>query len=200
MFQGEREFARDNKLLGQFRLDGIPAARRGVPQIEVTFDIDANGIVHVTAQDKGTGKEHRITISNSGGLSEAEVQRMVKEAQEHAAEDQKQRELIEKRNRLDGLILEIEKTAQDHKDKLGAEEVQKVEMALEKARAVLKDATDDAEQIQAATDELIQASHKVAEILYQQKSENSGNSEDKNNSGNSGDTQEPIEPEVTEKP
>jgi molecular chaperone DnaK len=199
VFQGEREFARDNKLLGQFRLDGIPAAPRGVPQIEVTFDIDANGIVHVTAKDKGTGKEHRITISNSGGLSEAEVQRMVKEAQEHASEDQKARELIEKRNRLDGLILEIEKTARDHKDKIGAEEIQKVEAALEKARTVLKDNPDNAEQIQAATDELIQASHKVAEILYQQKTGTS-NPEDQNNSGagNSSDSQEPIEPEVTE--
>ncbi len=198
VFQGEREFARDNKLLGQFRLDGIPAAPRGMPQIEVTFDIDANGIVHVTAKDKGTGKEHRITISNSGGLSDAEVQRMVKEAQEHAVEDQKARELIEKRNRLDGLILEIEKTAHENKDKIGAEEIQKVEVALEKARTVLKDSTDNAEQIQAATDELIQASHKVAEILYQQKS---GEAPDQNNSGadNSGDSQEPIEPEVTEK-
>lgn len=192
VFQGEREFARDNKLLGQFRLDGIPAARRGVPQIEVTFDIDANGIVHVTAQDKGTGKEHRITISNSGGLSEAEVQRMVKEAQEHASEDQKARELIEKRNRLDGLILEIEKTTNENKAQLGTEEVQKVETALEKARTVLKDNSEDAEQIQAATDELIQASHKVAEILYQQKSSNS-------NTSDSSDSQEPIEPEVTEK-
>ncbi len=194
VFQGEREFARDNKLLGQFRLDGIPAARRGVPQIEVTFDIDANGIVHVTAQDKGTGKEHRITISNSGGLSEAEVNRMVKEAQEHASEDQKARELIEKRNRLDGLILEIEKTTSENKEKLGAEEVQKVEAALEKARTILKDNTDNAEQIQAATDELIQASHKVAEILYQQKS-GAGATGDSNTS----DSQEPIEPEITEK-
>lgn len=200
VFQGEREFARDNKLLGQFRLDGIPAAPRGVPQIEVIFDIDANGIVHVTAKDKGTGKEHRITISNSGGLSETEVQRMVKEAQEHATEDQKARELIEKRNRLDGLILEIEKTARDNKDKLGAEEIQKVEAALEKARTVLKEPAENAEQIQAATDELIQASHKVAEILYQQKS-GTGNPEEQNNTGtdSSGDSQEPIEPEVTEK-
>ena len=124
VFQGEREFAKDNKFLGQFRLDGIPAAPRGIPQIEVTFDIDANGIVNVSAKDKATGKEQKITITSSSGLSEEEIKQMVKDAQEHEAQDKKERETVEKRNRLDALIIEIEKTLSEHKEKLPAADVQ----------------------------------------------------------------------------
>ena len=124
--QGEREFARDNKLLGQFRLEGIPAAPRGMPQIEVTFDIDANGIVNVSAKDKGTGKEQKITITSSSGLSKEDIDRMVRDAEEHAAEDKQARELVEKRNRLDGIILEVEKNLKEHAEKLPAGESEKI--------------------------------------------------------------------------
>jgi molecular chaperone DnaK len=173
--QGEREFAKDNKLLGQFRLEGIPAAPRGVPQIEVAFDIDANGIVNVSATDKGTGKEHKITISNSGGLSEEEIKKMVKDAELHAEEDKKAKELVEKRNRLEGIISEIEKTLKDNKDKLTAEDVSEVEAGIAKAKLALTEQANDVEKLQLATDELIQASHKVAEIIYKQKGENDQN-------------------------
>ncbi len=123
IFQGEREFAKDNKMLGQFRLDGIPAAPRGVPQVEVSFDIDANGIVHVSAKDKATDKEQKITITSSSGLSKEEIERMVREAKEHEASDKQARETVEKRNHLDGLILQVEKTVRENKDKLDAAEV-----------------------------------------------------------------------------
>ncbi len=166
--QGEREFARDNKLLGQFRLEGLPPAPRGVPQVEVTFDIDANGIVNVSAKDKATGKEQKITITSSTGLSKEEVEKMVKEAAAHEAEDRKARETIEKRNRLDGLILDIEKTVAENKDKLPQEEVDKTNAALEKAKTALKEHADNAEELQKASDELLQASYKVAELLYKQ--------------------------------
>jgi len=168
VFQGEREMAQDNKMLGQFRLDGIPAAPRGVPQIEVSFDIDANGILHVSAKDKGTNKEQRITITSNSGLSESEIQQMVKDAKEHETEDKRNRERIEKKNRLDGLIFDIEKTLNENKDKLGEADVKATQDALEKAKQTLADQNADADTLQKATDELIQASHKVAEILYKQ--------------------------------
>jgi len=165
--QGEREFARDNKTLGRFKLDGIPPAPRGVPQVEVTFDIDANGIVHVSAKDKGTGKEQKITISGSSGLNKDEVDRMVKEAQMHESEDKKNKEVIEKRNHLDSMIFQIEKTLKENKEKLPIDEVNKVEAAIEEAKKVLKEKENDGEAIQKATDDLMQASYKIAEIIYQ---------------------------------
>ncbi|MCX5924749.1 MAG: molecular chaperone DnaK [Candidatus Dependentiae bacterium] len=167
--QGEREFAKDNKTLGQFRLEGIPAAPRGVPQIEVTFDIDANGIVNVSAKDKGTGKEQRVTITSASGLDSKEIERMVQEAKEHEAEDKKAREAVEKRNKLDSIILEVEKTLQDNKDKLEAADVTATEQALEKAKTALNDHADNAEELNKATEELFKASHKIAEIIYKQK-------------------------------
>jgi len=130
--QGEREFAKDNKFLGQFRLEGIPTAPRGVPQIEVTFDIDANGIVNVSARDKATNKEQRITITSSSGLSKQDIEKMVQEAQAHEAEDKKARETIEKKNKLDGIILEVEKNLTEHKSKLQEADITTVEKALEK--------------------------------------------------------------------
>lgn len=166
--QGEREFARDNKMLGQFRLDGIPAAPRGVPQVEVTFDLDANGIVNVSAKDKASGKEQRITITNSGGLNKDEIERMVSEAQLHEAEDKKLKEVIEKRNRLDSTILEVEKTLNENKAKLAESDVTTVQEALEKAKLALKEHENNADELQKATDELLQASYKVAELLYKQ--------------------------------
>lgn len=169
VLQGEREFAKDNKVLGQFKLEGIPAARRGTPQIEVTFDIDANGIVNVSAKDNATGKEQQVTISNSSGLDKSEIDRMVQEAKQHEAEDKKNRETIEKKNRLDGMITEVEKTLKDNKEKLSEEDVTKAEEGIEKAKVALKEHADNAEELQKATDELMQASHKIAEIFYKEK-------------------------------
>ena len=170
--QGEREFARDNKELGRFRLEGIPAAPRGMPQIEVTFDIDANGIVHVSAKDKATGKEQNISITNSSGLNKDEIERMVNEAKAHETSDKKAREAVEKKNQLDGMIIQVEKTLKENKHKLSEQDIQATEDALVKARQALKDHEHNAEELQKANEELIQASHKVAEILYKQQTEN----------------------------
>ncbi len=164
--QGEREFAKDNKELGLFRLDGIPSAPRGRPQIEVTFDIDANGMVHVSAKDKGTGKEQKITITSSSGLSKQEIEQMVQEAKSHEQTDKLEKEKVEKRNKLDGMILEVEKSLKEHKEKLAAADVQALEAALETAKAKLKEHADNAQELQKATDDLMQASYKIAEIVY----------------------------------
>lgn len=169
--QGEREFAKDNKLLGQFKLEGIPAAPRGVPQVEVTFDIDANGIVHVSAKDKATGKEQTITISNSGGLSKDDIERMVHEAKTHEQEDRARKELIEKRNHLDGLINDVEKTLTENKDKIAQDDATQLQQAIDAAKTTLKEQAEDAQAIDAATNELMQKSHKVAEQLYKQQAE-----------------------------
>lgn len=174
VYQGERELAKDNKLLGNFKLDGIPAARRGTPQIEVTFDLDANGIVNVSAKDKGTGKEQNITITSSSGLSDADIEKMVKDAEEHADEDKKAKEVIEKRNKLDSLVFDIERTLSENKDKLEAEEVTKVEAAIEQAKTTLKDSADDGDKLAAEYEELLKSSQKVAEILYKEKQAQGG--------------------------
>ena len=162
--QGEREMANANKLLGQFDLVGIPPAPRGIPQIEVMFDIDANGIVHVNAKDLGTGKEQSIQITASSGLSEDEIQQMVKDAEVHADEDKQRRERIEARNQLDSLIYSTEKSLADHRDDVDAEAAKNIDAALEKAKQVLDG--DDLEALKAATEELTQASHKLAEAMY----------------------------------
>ena len=162
--QGEREMASDNKLLGQFDLVGIPPAPRGIPQVEVSFDIDANGIVHVNAKDLGTGKEQSIQITASSGLSEEEIQEMVQDAESHAEEDQKKKARIEAHNQLDALVYSTEKSLADHKDETDAETVGNIEAALEKAKKALEG--DDTEAMQAATEELTQASHKLAEAMY----------------------------------
>ena len=141
-------------------------APRGVPQIEVTFDIDANGIVHVSAKDKATNKEHKITITNTGGLSKEEIEQKIKEAQSHEEEDRKAKEMIEKKNRLDSLIYDIEKTLNENKDKLSEEDIKATEEALEKAKSSIAEPNQTAESIQQITDDLLKASHKVAEILY----------------------------------
>ena len=167
--QGERELAQDNKMLGQFRLEGIPSAPRGMPQIEVSFDIDSNGIVSVSAQDKATGKEQKITITSSSGLSQDEIDRMVQEAKEHESEDKKARDTIEKRNKLDSIILEVEKTLSENKDKVDAAEVEKVEAAIATAKEALKEHAENAEELEKASEELLKASHKMAEILYKEK-------------------------------
>ena len=165
VLQGERPLARDNRTLGRFQLTGLPPAPRGVPQIEVTFDIDANGIVSVKAVDKATGKEQAITISGASGLSKDEVQRMVKDAEAHAADDQSRREAIEARNQADALIYQVEKTFTENKSKLGAADASRIEAALESARQAVKG--DNVDAIRQATAELQQASHAMAQALYQ---------------------------------
>ncbi len=164
VLQGEREMAGQNRTLGKFDLIGIPAAPRGVPQIEVTFDIDANGIVHVSAKDLGTGKEQRIRIESSGGLSESDVERMVKEAEANAEADKKEREKVEARNEADTLIYSTEKTVKDMGDKVDAAEKQKIEAAVAALKRELEGG--DTESIKAKTEELKQASYKIAEELY----------------------------------
>jgi molecular chaperone DnaK len=163
VFQGEREMAADNKMLGQFDLVGLPPAPRGVPQIEVTFDIDANGIVQVSAKDKGTGKEQQIRIQASGGLSDSEIQKMVKDAEANAAEDKKRRELVEAKNRAESLVHDVEKNLKEHGDKIGADKAV-IEQAVADLKAV-KDG-DDLDAIKAKTDALTQASMKLGEAMY----------------------------------
>jgi len=164
VFQGEREMAAGNKLLGQFDLIGIPPAPRGLPKIEVTFDIDANGIVHVNAKDLGTGKEQSIRITASSGLSEEEIRRMVKDAEVHAAEDHKRRETAEARNQLDSMIYQTEKNLQEHGGDLDAAGRANLEQALEKAKKTLDG--QEAEAMKAALQELNTAQHKLAEAIY----------------------------------
>jgi molecular chaperone DnaK len=166
--QGEREFAKDNKVLGQFRLEGFPGAPRGVPQIEVTFDIDANGIVHVSAKDKASGKEQKISITGNSGLSKEEIDSMVQDAKIHEEQDKKARETIEKRNQLDGTIMQVEKTIEENKDKIAADEKQKVEEALQQAKEAHKNMDASTEELQKAHDNLLQASFKIAEQLYKE--------------------------------
>ncbi|MCP4719314.1 MAG: molecular chaperone DnaK, partial [Desulfobacteraceae bacterium] len=166
VLQGEREIATGNKTLGQFELKDIPPAPRGVPQIEVSFDIDANGIVHVAAKDKATGKEQSIQITAASGLSEEEIDRMVKDAEMHADEDKKKRELVDTKNQAEGLCDQTEKTLKEHGDKVDEETKKGIEDAL----AALKLAKDseDVEDIKAKVEALSQASHKLAEVMYQQ--------------------------------
>ncbi|HAE46285.1 MAG TPA: molecular chaperone DnaK, partial [Tistrella mobilis] len=164
VFQGEREMAADNKLLGQFDLVGIPPAPRGVPQVEVTFDIDANGLVNVSAKDKATGKEQAIRIQASGGLSDAEIERMVKEAEANAAEDKKRKELVEARNHADGLVHSTEKSLKEHGDKIGAEDRTAIEDAVTALKAALNG--DDADDIKAKTEALSMAAMKLGEAMY----------------------------------
>ncbi|MDB4860242.1 molecular chaperone DnaK [Alphaproteobacteria bacterium] len=166
VFQGEREMAADNKLLGQFDLVGIPPAARGMPQIEVTFDIDANGIVNVSAKDKSTGKEQQIRIQASGGLSDDEIERMVKEAEENAEEDKKKRESVDTKNQADSLINETEKNLKEHGEKVPEEDKNKITADIEELKKV-KD-SDDMEAIKAKTESLVQSSMKLGEAIYKQ--------------------------------
>jgi len=166
VFQGEREMASDNKLLGQFDLVGIPPAARGMPQIEVTFDIDANGIVNVSAKDKATGKEQQIKIQASGGLSDEEIDKMVKDAEENAEEDKKKREMVDSKNHANSLVNETEKNIKEHGDKLADEDKKKIEADLEELKKV-KDG-EDLEIIKKKTEELVQSSLKLGEAIYKE--------------------------------
>lgn len=166
VLQGERAMARDNRPLGKFHLVGIPPAPRGVPQIEVTFDIDANGIVNVSAKDLATNKEQKITITASSGLSKEEIEKMTKDAQSHADEDQRNRERIEAKNKLDSLIYNTEKILKENRDKVSDSDASSLDAALSKAKNTLENSTEAAE-LNAAVEELTRASHKLAEIMYQ---------------------------------
>jgi molecular chaperone DnaK len=166
VLQGERDVASGNKSLGQFNLEGIPPAPRGLPQIEVTFDIDANGILHVNAKDKATGKENKITIKASSGLSESEIQNMVKDAEAHAEDDRKQVEVVQARNHLDALIHTVRKSLTDYGDKVGSDEKTKIENALSEAEEVLKQKDASKDALEAKSQALMTASQKLGEAMY----------------------------------
>jgi len=166
--QGEREFAKDNKSLGQFNLEGIPAAPRGVPQIEVTFDIDANGILTVSAQDKASGKQQEIKITGSSGLSEEEIQKMVQDAEAHKAEDEKRKELVETKNQADALVHQTQKSLDELGDKVSSEDKEAITKAIDDLKEVLKDENATKEQIEEKVKALTDASHKLAEQAYKQ--------------------------------
>lgn len=190
VLQGEREFARDNKSLGNFNLEGIPAAPRGVPQIEVEFDIDANGILTVSAKDKATGKAQNITISGSSGLSEDEINSMVKDAELHKEEDKKRKDAVEARNQADALVHQTEKSMSELGEKVPAEDRSNIEAALNDLKDVLKDENSSKEQIDAKVEALSKASHKLAEAMYK-KDENAGA-----NGGNNKKDDDVIDAEV----
>jgi molecular chaperone DnaK len=164
VFQGERALARDNRLLGVFQLVGIPPAPRGIPQVEVTFDIDANGILNVTAKDRATNNEQKITITSSSGLSKDEVDKMAKDAESHAADDRNQRDQIEARNRADAMVYNVEKTLKEHRAKISDAEAREIEAAIEETKKAMGE--NDAAKLNTATDKLTQASHKLAEAMY----------------------------------
>jgi molecular chaperone DnaK len=169
VIQGEREMAGDNRTLGRFHLVGIPPAPRGIPQVEVAFDIDANGIVNVSAKDLGTGKEQQITITSSSGLSEDEINNMVKEADSHSEEDKQRREKIETRNQLDSLIYNTEKTVNENKEKLPSDDLQEIEDAIKDGKKALE--SEDMNTMKEASERITKASHKLAEVIYQQQSQ-----------------------------
>jgi molecular chaperone DnaK len=198
VYQGERPMAKDNRMLGNFRLDGIPAAPRGMPQVEVTFDIDANGILNVTAKDKATGKEQKITITSSSGLSSDEVEKLVNEAKANEAEDTRRREIIEARNNLDNLVYQTEKLLSENRDKLPSSEVASVESQLVNAKAALDG--DDVDQLKSAFDSLTQASHKLAQAAYQGGDQGGGDAGQAGPSGGAsgGDDDDVIDAEFEE--
>jgi molecular chaperone DnaK len=164
VYQGEREMASGNKSLGEFNLEGIPPAPRGLPQIEVTFDIDANGILHVSAKDKGTGKENKITIKANSGLTEAEIEKMVKDAEQNAAEDKKKLEIVQARNQGEAMVHSVRKSLTEYGDKIDASEKDKIEAAAKELEETLK--SEDKEAIEAKTNALMQASQKLGEQMY----------------------------------
>ncbi len=196
VLQGEREMAKDNKSLGQFTLEGIPPAPRGVPQIEVTFDIDANGILTVSAKDKATGKEQQIKITGSSGLSEEEIQKMIQEAEAHKEEDRKRRELIETKNQADALVYQTEKSLKEVGEAISAEERAQIEAALNDLKETLKDENATKEQIEAKVQALTQVSHKLAEAMYKKEQGGQGGAQASGESKKSGGDEDVIDAEV----
>ncbi len=195
VFQGERELAAENKLLGQFNLENIPPSARGVPQIEVTFDIDANGIVNVSAKDKATGKEQQVTIQASGGLSEEDIERMVREAEEHAEDDKKLRDMVEARNQADGIIYSTEKALEEYGDSVGEAEKKSIEDAVAKLKDVLEG--DNIAAIKQATQDLTEVSIKLGEAVYRDK-EGSADASDGSGKDNSEDKEQVVDAEFEE--
>ena len=187
VYQGEREMAANNKLLGNFELVGITPAPRGLPQIEVTFDIDANGILHVSAKDKGTGKEQSIRITASSGLSDAEIDKMVRDAESHAEDDREKKQLIEVKNEADALIYTVEKTLHEHGSKISESEKKEIEGALENCKN-LKDNSSNPDEIRSAVSALSAASHKIAEQMYKQSASEQATPTDSGHSCGGGQT------------
>jgi molecular chaperone DnaK len=195
VLQGEREMAGDNRTLGKFHLPGIPAAPRGVPQIEVTFDIDANGILNVSAKDLGTGKEQKITVTSSSGLSSSEIGNMVSNAAAHADEDRDRRKRIDARNQLDSVVYQTEKVLEENRSSIDAAAVSKIETALSEAKDVLGDEGADTARLTAAAEKVQQASHAMAEAMY--RSAGNGEPGAGANAGTA-DEEEVLEAEVVE--
>jgi molecular chaperone DnaK len=166
VLQGEREMASANRSLGRFHLDGIPPAPRGIPKIEVTFDIDANGILHVSAKDMGTGKQQEITITGHSGLDDQEIDRMVKDADVHSEEDKKRRELIDAKNHANQLVYNLEKLLRENKDKIAEEDAKNIQAEIDNTKKAIE--SEDIDQIKQAMEALSQASHKLSEMMYQQ--------------------------------
>jgi len=200
VLQGERERASGNKSLGQFNLEGIPPAPRGMPQIEVTFDIDANGILHVSAKDKATGKENKITIKANSGLSEDEIQRMVKDAESHAEEDRKLMEVVQARNGLDALVHSVKKSLAEYGEKVAGEERARIESALNDAETTLKDKDASKEALQAKSEALMSASQKLGEAMYAQSQGQPGGAEQPGGAagGEKGGEEKVVDAEYTE--
>ena len=198
VLQGEREFAADNKSLGRFILDGIAPAPRGVPQIEVTFNLDANGILNVTAKDKGTGKEQSITIQNSGNMSKEDIEKAQKEAEAHAEEDKKKKDSIDAKNHLENTIYQAEKMPSDYKDKISDDDKETIKKAVEEAKKVLNDDKADKEKFEEATKELSDKIMPIGAKLYQSASEDTKKDDDKKSDSKSSDD-EPVEGEVVDK-
>ena len=194
VLQGEREFAADNKSLGRFILDGIAPAPRGVPQIEVTFNLDANGILNVTAKDKGTGKEQSITIQNSGNMSKDDIEKARKEAEVHADEDKKKRDAIDAKNRLENAVYQAEKMPDEYKDKISDEDKETIKKAVEEAKKVLNDSDADKEKLETAAKELSDKIMPIGAKMYQEASKDAPKSDDA-----SSDKDEPVEGEVVDK-
>ncbi|MGI9558152.1 MAG: molecular chaperone DnaK [Thermodesulfobacteriota bacterium] len=205
VLQGERKMSSDNRTLARFILDKIPPAQRGMPQIEVSFDIDANGILHVAAKDKATGEEQKVKVESSSGLSQDEIDRMIDEAKENSEDDEKKHQSVQAKNQLDQLIYSTEKTFEEHKDKLSEEEKKELEQALESGKAAIK--SDNPEEMEKAQEAITKASHNLAEIMYKQQQEANGaepaggNTGEKQADGKKGDDDsgEVIDAEITDK-
>jgi len=193
VFQGEREMASDNKILGQFNLEEIPPAPRGLPQIEVTFDIDANGIVSVGAKDKGTNKEHKITIQASGGLSDDDIEQMVKDAEENAEADKERKELIEAKNQAEGLIHGTEKSVEEHGDKVDPTTVEVIELSIKVLKEALE--TENADNIKARSQDLTEAAMKLGEAIY---ASQAAESDEPVMDGMDGDEPKPVDEDIVD--
>jgi molecular chaperone DnaK len=199
VLQGEREFAADNKSLGRFILDGIAPAPRGVPQIEVTFNLDANGILNVTAKDKGTGKEQSITIQNSGNMSKEDIEKAQKEAEMHAEEDKKKKDVIDVKNRLENAIYQAEIMPDEYKDKISDSDKETIKSAVEDAKKVLNDADADKDALEAAAKELSDKIMPIGAKMYQEASKDAGASDSAKSDDKKSANDDAVEGEVVDK-